>query len=1028
MLPLKWFSLFIKKESQTFVTKRLILMKLHTYILAGCLFFLANTGIAQTTNLPNSIDASINDLQTFVTNKEYVSSYQLAKELKHSPVYINSATIKERIDFYFLVSGLQLHEKGIVEQASEFIKAALDPALRQMMSFYVGTYYFRDKQFNESLSYLENTKLANLSNAQIGEVKYLLGYIYFSLGQFEKAKQPLDAVRQTVQDVYYVDANYYYGFIAFKEKNYPVALSCFEIAKSAAAYNKLIPFYNAQIYYFTGSPEKALSTALAALQAGGQYYELPLQQLVGRLLFAKNDFTGALPYLEKYVAKTKQPSNEDLYELSFCYFEQKKWDKAIVGFKQLTTGKDSLSQNSMYLLAKAYLEIGDKSSARTAFLFCAENNSNKVQKEVATFSVAKLSFEQGLINEALKGFQEFVKNYPRSSYLSEATDLLVNTLARTSNFKEGLRLYAGIKSPSALAQKAYPSLLYGRAVELINDQYTDAADSLLDKLLVEPNNQDQVVLAYFWKSEMLFRRGQFENGIVFLNKYLAAPTVNAEVNLSNAYYNLGFAQMQLGQYTAAVASFEKASATVKTGAAIFQDLVIKKADCYFMLKDFAKALALYDLVIDRNYDAEDYAYFQKSIILGAANKTQEKLALLQKFVKQYPNSSLIGDVYMEMANTYLASESYSLAVAPLQQITSNAALAAWHPAAYLKTGVAYFNIDKNTEALATFTTLLAKFPNTLEAESSIEYIRNIFVENQKPQDFVAFMEANGKAISDTEADSLTYQAAMLRYEQKDFAGTKNGLSAYIDKFTNGEHILEAHSIMASIYELEKNTAAAIKYLSYIASKAPNKYANDALLHLARAYYFELRDYEKATTYYSLLDSTATNEAIKKEAVRGLIRSASKISNWEKALPAATQILNMTGAPSDDKMMANFVMAKTKQTAASLDTALVYYKEVIASGKSEFSAEAKYRQAQILFLQNQLEAAEKSAFEQIKGWGSYEYWVTKTYLLLGDIYGKQKDYFNAEATFQSIVANATFDDLKKEAQEKLVLIIAEKAKK
>ena len=178
----------------------------------------------------------------------------------------------------------------------------------------------------------------------------------------------------------------------------------------------------------------------------------------------------------------------------------------------------------------------------------------------------------------------------------------------------------------------------------------------------------------------------------------------------------------------------------------------------------------------------------------------------------------------------------------------------------------------------------------------------------------------------------------------------------------------------------------------------------------------------------MLDSTATNEAVKKEAVRGLIRSASKIADWEKALPAASQILNMTGAPSDDKMMANFVMAKTKQTAALLDTAFMYYKEVIASGKSEFSAEAKYRQAQILFLQNQLDASEKAAFEQIKGWGSYEYWVTKSYLLLGDIYSKQKDYFNAEATFQSIVANATFEDLKKEAQEKLVQIIAEKAKK
>ena len=54
---------------------------------------------------------------------------------------------------------------------------------------------------------------------------------------------------------------------------------------------------------------------------------------MGRLLFAKNDFTGALPYLETYVASSKTPTSEDLYELSFCYFEQKKWNKAIESIK-----------------------------------------------------------------------------------------------------------------------------------------------------------------------------------------------------------------------------------------------------------------------------------------------------------------------------------------------------------------------------------------------------------------------------------------------------------------------------------------------------------------------------------------------------------------------------------------------------------------------------------------------------------------------------------------------------------------------
>jgi TolA-binding protein len=60
-------------------------------------------------------------------------------------------------------------------------------------------------------------------------------------------------------------------------------------------------------------------------------------------------------------------------------------------------------------------------------------------------------------------------------------------------------------------------------------------------------------------------------------------------------------------------------------------------------------------------------------------------------------------------------------------------------------------------------------------------------------------------------------------------------------------------------------------------------------------------------------------------------------------------------------------------------------------------------------------------------GSYDYWVTKAYILLGDVYFNQKDYFNAKATFKSIVENTTVPEFKKEAQEKLDIVIEEEAK-
>jgi len=63
-------------------------------------------------------------------------------------------------------------------------------------------------------------------------------------------------------------------------------------------------------------------------------------------------------------------------------------------------------------------------------------------------------------------------------------------------------------------------------------------------------------------------------------------------------------------------------------------------------------------------------------------------------------------------------------------------------------------------------------------------------------------------------------------------------------------------------------------------------------------------------------------------------------------------------------------------------------------------------------------AEKAAMDVIQETGAFDEWVTKAYILLGDIFFKQKDYFNAKATFESIATHSTNEALKKEAADKL----------
>ena len=159
----------------------------------------------------------------------------------------------------------------------------------------------------------------------------------------------------------------------------------------------------------------------------------------------------------------------------------------------------------------------------------------------------------------------------------------------------------------------------------------------------------------------------------------------------------------------------------------------------------------------------------------------------------------------------------------------------------------------------------------------------------------------------------------------------------------------------------------------------------------------------------------------------MLRSQYQLKKWAEATDNSKDLLSQKGGSTDDKVLANMVLAKSAQANNQCDLAISYFRAAAGINKSAYGAEARYEIANCLFQQNKLKDAEKAGFEVINKSGSYADWVTKAYLLLGDIYFKEKDYFNAKATFQSVVDNATIPDLKEEAQRKLTEVVeAEKA--
>ena len=954
----------------------------------------------------------------------YSLSYPAFKELERRMAKgeLQESQLKyDEVVFYALACELVQDNIAAERNAEAYLKGNINNAYKAQMGYFLGCYYFRKQQYEKACEAFGKVEAEHVGKDQKVEMDFAYGYSLLTQRRLKEAKPYFDEARLHADSRYYVDANYYYGLLAYNDGQYNDAIRSFEIAGGSPVYQPLAPYYTASIQYALGNKEKGLELAEKALQKGNQYYENELNQLVGHAYFEKGEYARATPYLEKYVSKAAKLKREDLYELAFCYYQQKNWKKSIDMFKPLSDGQDSLSQHAMYLLGDAYLETNDKQNAKTAFRYCAANSGNPSIRENSMFNDGKLSHDLGLDDEATQILKKFLAAYPKSQLAPEAGELLVASLTNTSNYKDALSLYESLKNKGVSTQRIYPRLLFNRAQEELNDRNISDAEKLLDMAMAAPYNDDVLPLVNFWKGELGYFKRDYGGAITYMAHYLRKPVSLGEATPENARYTLGYSYLLSGDYNQAAREFEKISGAVLANTSQQDDVKARLADAYYMQKSFSKARPIYTGLSEGRGDFADYALYQLGMIAGAEDKFSQKISYLQSVDRLYPNSLLAPAANLEIARTYLVEEKYRDALPPLAKVINGKGGDNYKPEALLKQGLVYYNIDNSREALNSFRQLLEKYPESPEADEAIDNVRSIFVEQGKPNDFVAFMSSLGRKLDTNAADSLSFVSAELQMSDGKKEQALKGFLEYLKLYPEGRYQLPAMWYAAELYRDKKELKNAMPYYEAIVAKAPNKHAEASMVQAARYYYFEQKNYARAIGYYQGLAGAASSQENKLEAMRGIVRCQYYSGEFKEANAYAKQLLEQAGIGTDDKIFANLVLGKNASLAGNYPEAINYYTQVANLSKSETGAEARYGIAACYFAQNKLENAEAAAFETIKKSGSYVYWVTKSYLLLGDIYHKQKDYFNAKATYKSVSENATISELKREAVDKLALV-------
>ena len=271
-----------------------LLISLLAFAAAGMLA--PSAARAQQTRIYTEPDKVFKDAQQLFQQEKYAVSMQLFRQVIQNIDYFketNRSLVKADAQYYYTVCALKLQQADAEKMTLQYLQRANNNAREQLVSYQLAKYYFHRNQLQEAIPYYEKANIDNLSNSEIADAKFELAYCYFNVKDFQKA-QPLFASIKEIQGKYYIPANYYYGFIAYNNRQYNEALASFKRVEQEPKYAGIVPYYIAEIYYFQGKKEEVIKYGESLLKKGNIYYDTELKQLMGQAYFEKKDYQKAL--------------------------------------------------------------------------------------------------------------------------------------------------------------------------------------------------------------------------------------------------------------------------------------------------------------------------------------------------------------------------------------------------------------------------------------------------------------------------------------------------------------------------------------------------------------------------------------------------------------------------------------------------------------------------------------------------------------------------------------------------------------
>ena len=280
----------------------------------------------------------------------YKAKYGSAQVIFDQLVTGEASNIKAGSEFYSALCAAQLFHPDASQRFERFIATYPQNAQVNEAFYELGKLELNNKEYGKALESFTKVDKYELTAEQLNEYYFKCGYASFKTNDQKKAREYFVLLTEK-PNKYNIPANYYYGHIAYSEKNYETALKHFERVSTDETFRDVVNYYIVQIYALQGRYDELLAKSIPLLQAGSDKKTAEIARLTADAYFHQGEYKTSLRYFNQYLdSKPSSVSTTDNYEIAFANYKSGNYTQAVKYFQSVATAQDTLSQNAYFHL------------------------------------------------------------------------------------------------------------------------------------------------------------------------------------------------------------------------------------------------------------------------------------------------------------------------------------------------------------------------------------------------------------------------------------------------------------------------------------------------------------------------------------------------------------------------------------------------------------------------------------------------------------------------------------------------------